>query len=474
MFAGIVLSAPAARPAPSPIHAQGRLRFRTLSLRVGLLAGGVTLLALVAYGLTLAPTITWQHDAADSGELAAAAYTFGVPHPTGYPLWLLLAALVARLGPASSVAFRLNWFSAVSAALAAGLLAALVALLADGWFAPSGAPALDGPSRPALVAGGVSGVALATATGVWNIAVVTETYALHLLLVVGLIAVTLLGADARARALLAGVALANHMTVVPVALGALLFNRSTARVQIRAFLFLLPGLSLYLLLPLRAFSHPASNWGDPQTPTAFLALVTGSAYRYLLVVPSPIEGVTRLAASIHALVTQFPWPFWLPAIIGLPALRRQGHTRPWLVVGGIYLLFPVFYRAAGVEHYLLPGLVVLALAAGAGAYRLAFVAQTWRAPGTAVAVVALVAAGGVALVTGGRTSSLRGDRSAQTWATLALQNAQPQAILLTSDDGRTFALWYMQRVEHLRPDVQVVDQRLWQQPWYRRQMEAGT
>ncbi len=47
----------------------------------------VFILALVVYVLTLGPTVTGE----DSGELVTAAYELGVPHPPGYPAWVLSA-----------------------------------------------------------------------------------------------------------------------------------------------------------------------------------------------------------------------------------------------------------------------------------------------------------------------------------------------------------------------------------------------
>ena len=44
-------------------------------------AAGISLLALIIYAITLAPSVP----GGDSGELIAAAYTGGVPHPPGYP-----------------------------------------------------------------------------------------------------------------------------------------------------------------------------------------------------------------------------------------------------------------------------------------------------------------------------------------------------------------------------------------------------
>lgn len=444
-----------------------------------MLAVGVALLAVVAYVLTLAPSITWQHDAADSGELAAAAYTFGVPHPTGYPLWLLLAAPIARLPLGGDVAWRLGGFSAGCAALAAGLLAAVTALLVarraelgtPAHSAPAFINAGAAPSSRALLAAAAAGCALFSATGVWNVAIVTETYALHLLLVVALLGAALLNLPQRRRALLGGFALANHVTALPVVVITLVLGYERRTLRLGALLWLLPGLSLYLLLPWRAHSHPAANWGDPETATAFLALVTGNAYHYLLVRPTLTDGVLRLLATAHSLVTQFPLVFWPFAIAGIPALFR--FARPWLAVGGLYLVLPVFYRAAGVEHYLLPDVALLALAAGFGAHWAAGALERGLACPPAVLPLLLVAISVPALAMGAATASLHGNDEARAWATGALAAAGPGTTLLTQNDGQTFALWYMQRVDHLRRDVVVVDQRLQQRSWYRRQLEAG-
>src|SRR5436853_923547 len=80
-------------------------------------AGAVAFVALLIYWATLAPTVTLV----DSGELIVAASSLGVAHPPGFPLYVLLAYL-ATLFPAASVAVRVNFFSALCAALASGML----------------------------------------------------------------------------------------------------------------------------------------------------------------------------------------------------------------------------------------------------------------------------------------------------------------------------------------------------------------
>ena len=80
--------------------------------------GGLVAAAIAAsiYGWTLAPGV----GAGDSGELILAARDLGIPHPPGYPIWVLLAR-IATVVPIGSVALRVNALSAFLSAVGAGL-----------------------------------------------------------------------------------------------------------------------------------------------------------------------------------------------------------------------------------------------------------------------------------------------------------------------------------------------------------------
>ncbi|TMQ54271.1 MAG: DUF2723 domain-containing protein [Candidatus Eisenbacteria bacterium] len=113
-------------------------------------AGSLAAAAIAAfvYGSTLAPSV----GAGDSGELILAAQSMGIPHPPGYPLWVLLARAAAVL-PWGTVAFRVNALSAVLSACAVGLfylLAARCGLRKSGRFARRGRRERRprGPTRP--------------------------------------------------------------------------------------------------------------------------------------------------------------------------------------------------------------------------------------------------------------------------------------------------------------------------------------
>jgi hypothetical protein len=77
------------------------------------------LASLLFYLLLLPPSVT---RGGDGGELISASYTLGIAHPSGYPIWCLLGRIFALL-PWGEVAWRYNLFSALSLALAAGILA---------------------------------------------------------------------------------------------------------------------------------------------------------------------------------------------------------------------------------------------------------------------------------------------------------------------------------------------------------------
>ncbi|HRU39471.1 MAG TPA: DUF2723 domain-containing protein, partial [Candidatus Goldiibacteriota bacterium] len=82
------------------------------------LAGCLVFLAsFYLYIRTLCPSVYFG----DSGELIAAAKTLGVPHPTGFPLYLLTAKFFSAL-PLAAFAFRVNLVSAAFGALACAAL----------------------------------------------------------------------------------------------------------------------------------------------------------------------------------------------------------------------------------------------------------------------------------------------------------------------------------------------------------------
>jgi hypothetical protein len=78
----------------------------------GLLAVTCFVISLFLYIRTLTPGLLHG----DSGEFQTLAYLLGHTHPTGYPVYLVLAKLATFL-PLGDIAYRVNLFSALMAAL---------------------------------------------------------------------------------------------------------------------------------------------------------------------------------------------------------------------------------------------------------------------------------------------------------------------------------------------------------------------
>jgi tetratricopeptide (TPR) repeat protein len=78
-----------------------------------------TLVSGLAFFYYMAPEVTLQ----DSGELVTGAFSFGVPHPPGYPLWALMGYLWSHfIVPFGNPAWRMGLLSVVTGALTVGVM----------------------------------------------------------------------------------------------------------------------------------------------------------------------------------------------------------------------------------------------------------------------------------------------------------------------------------------------------------------
>src|SRR5215469_13909503 len=192
MARGVTKGAQSEKRMLREVKSAGGANAKTFSLQAEVIcAVAVFLIALVVYGWTLAPTVT----PTDSGELILAAYGLGVAHPPGVPLWVMLAH-IASLVPIGSVAVRINFSSAIFAALACAMLTLVVAELlftASCLAAPrrTNKGARQGGHIDSSSAGGLLVFAPAVGAGLlmvfsrtlWAYATITEVYALNALLV---------------------------------------------------------------------------------------------------------------------------------------------------------------------------------------------------------------------------------------------------------------------------------------------------
>jgi len=94
-----------------------------------ILATVVWVLSFILYLSTVAPTVSFW----DCGEFIATAYTLGVPHPPGSPLFILIGKFFSLLPTGSDPAFRVNLMSPISSAFANMLVFLIIAKLVKIW-----------------------------------------------------------------------------------------------------------------------------------------------------------------------------------------------------------------------------------------------------------------------------------------------------------------------------------------------------
>src|ERR1051326_4553295 len=137
-----------------------------------------TVVSLGVYVYTLAPCVTLE----DSGEFITASVNWGVPHPPGYPLWSILTWLFTKL-PFGNVAWRVNLFSAVCAAVPNGLVALLISRSAASCLevVKPFCDKLSSAMRDKIgLVGGIAGALIFSVSDVmWSQAVITEVYTLN-------------------------------------------------------------------------------------------------------------------------------------------------------------------------------------------------------------------------------------------------------------------------------------------------------
>jgi hypothetical protein len=110
-----------AKPTSTP-----ELDYRPSYLAAAIAAG----LVFALYVLTLSPeTAMW-----DTSEYIAAAYTLGIPHPPGNPMFVLIGRVFTLLPIAPNVAMRVNILAALSSAVAAGMWFLVTERVLVGWF----------------------------------------------------------------------------------------------------------------------------------------------------------------------------------------------------------------------------------------------------------------------------------------------------------------------------------------------------
>src|SRR3989475_439747 len=485
---------PTASPSRAPPAGRQRASTPAAPLRAVnppyLMAGFVSLGALILYVLTLAPTTQFW----DTSEYITAAYTLGIPHPPGNPLFVLIAHVFGMLPVMKEYAARINLFAAVTSAISAGCWF----LVAERWLR-SIVPALW-PRRLVALAGALVS---ATAFTVWNQSVVNEKVYTLSLLSIALILWLIVRWDDQPP----GEAHDHYLLLIIYLLALTATNHMMG---------VLVGPVVLVLL------FPPLNEGEPTNWEALWAVLTRQQYGKPSIFDNPTQGPgfgnTGHTAALYwgQLVNYaqyFSWQFahdWsdrvqrvlavLFAFLGISGAIRHWRADRRTAIAMTLLMFTftfalVFYLNFKYGYSLHPGeplaahevrqrdyfflvsfalwgiWVAMGLAAG-----IEWVGEWFRERqpnetrrwiyGTPLLALALIP-----LIGNRHAASRKNERLARDFAYDLLQSVEPYGVLVTAGDNDTFPLWYAQEVEGIRKDVTILNLSLANTDWYVRQLQ---
>lgn len=146
----------------------------------------VLVIAFIVYALTVQRSISFW----DCGEFIACSAILGIPHPPGFPLYILLGRIFSVIPFVEDISYRINYISVISSAFTAMFSYLLIVRLVGYFFKED----KDSPlNRLIAYIGGVSG-ALFVAFGQtnWANAIEAEVYGLALALSVMIVWLTLI------------------------------------------------------------------------------------------------------------------------------------------------------------------------------------------------------------------------------------------------------------------------------------------
>jgi hypothetical protein len=484
---------------------------RFFSSRAELLwASIVFLVALLLYSWTLAPTVTLV----DSGELITVAQGLGVAHPPGFPLWVILAHL-ASLVPFGNVAVRINFSSALFAALASAMLTLVVMelMITTGYLVAWNTRTAQrkrktedsGIDRCLLVFAPAIGASLLMAFSrtLWSYATIAEVYTLNALLIIAVLflmlrwrrcivadrtntepAITIHDSWLYAAAFVFGLALGVHHVTVGLilpALGILVFRTQglrffTSRRLVYAALISIGALvAVYAYLPFAASRSPVINWGNPRSLQEIWWHITGRQYRvFFSFSPNIIGG--QFIEFCRMLLREFgvawlPLPLVLASVGFVHAFKRDRTTFWFLLVIVISdLAYALSYEIAeDKDAYYLPTFIAIAIASGFGIrwlIQLTVLKPMPLAKSYSVAATAVLLTFATALAGNWPFNNRRHYFIAHDYVENLLSTIEPNGLLLTQDWQVVSPMFYAQELEQRRRDVKVVDVNLLRRSWY--------
>ncbi len=255
------------------------------------------LFSLILYGFTIRPSI----DFIDSGELAQACFKMSIPHPTGYPIYVLIGRcwiLILNILKIKPV-IAMNLLSLLTTSISLVFLYKTLRLTGLKNYLSS-----------------ILSILFGMVYYIWDNATTTEVYSISLLFSTILIYLALKIkfeceniSDKYFTLLIyfTGLSLTHHLSVILIIPSILIiigFKNLKQLIKdnlIKIIFFFLFGLLPYLYLIIRSKNEPFLNWSNPSQINGLIAHITGWQYRVWMFP----EGISGIFKQLNKILPEF-------------------------------------------------------------------------------------------------------------------------------------------------------------------------
>ncbi len=353
------------------------------------------------------------------------------------------------------------------------------------------------PLPSTLVAAGTGLITAFSATW-WAQSCSIEVYPLHLFMVPLVLTFFLrmlrneetekLGRDGKLFAVLLALSFTNHMTTILLAPACLYmffarykFSPLAWKRILRLAPFFIAGLLLYLYMPLRSAQFPLMDWGHTATWGAFLRHVTAKQFQIWMYTGSG-AAAKQWSYFWSRVGKEFTIVGALLALPGLWVMFNSASVRRTHILAFTLLLFfgclfySINYDIHDIDSYFLLAFLAVAIWIGAGMQMV----SNWMATSFFKQMKKEYVLVGVAVILGVieiganfSDNNESGNYMVEDYTMNMLRNLPPNAIVFSTQwDFWVSGAFYYQLVEHVRPDVLVIDKAMLRdRPWYYAELE---
>ncbi|MDD5687143.1 MAG: DUF2723 domain-containing protein [Elusimicrobia bacterium] len=445
------------------------------------------LLTFWVFVYTLFPSVAIYRDA---GEMVSVCYKYGIAHPPGYPLYVVLGKIFTILIPFGNIAYRVNCMSAVFGALTCSIIYLIIKQLTCSFSIPqSHNPAIPHSlystipqsHNPAFLLSACLPVLIfAFSKTLWSVSVVAEMYTLNIFFIVLIIYLLLTTRYLLLVSFLLGLATGNRIEIILIVPGILYWvvkskiqNLFSIKNIITYVILFFLGFSIFAFLPARSKTQPYLNWNKPDNIQTVMDTITRKTHGKTLDLISTRYKISDVFYS--GMKVYLERTFNLFTIIGIPIVffgflylykaKKDfliSTLMIYIITGPFFITIakmpPNPYALAIVEpHYLISDLM-LALWFGFGIY---FVSRKLKT----VSIIFLIIPIWLFTLNIGK-QNMRNNFTAYDFARNVFRSLPANSIIISREDIQVFSEWYLQYVENKRNDITVIAKGLSGSKWY--------